>query len=245
MLPIISSTAAEASVTPRAWTSTICFIEPILEIISFTALAVWSTLRDCAEMLFPTLSILARICVIEETVSWVLSLRFWPAFTRVSFDCFITRIMSWSFAENVLNPSTTPPISSFEWKSIRFVKSAFPDAISVIFSLTDLSGARLRARRIPLAIPTAINTRANTIILRSICWMTAIAWFLFWMTPRYQTPLFIGVYERYQSLPDWRYTARPDFPWIIRFSTRTSSSIEPPVRASGLRKSFSSFFLPE
>ena len=162
MFPIISSTAAEAWVTPDDWPSIIRSRDSMLDAIWFTAAAVWSTLLVWFPIWPRMLCMLAMIWVIEAAVSCALSCIETPAPPRFLLESFICAIISCSFSMNLLNSTTTSETSSFPRFLMRLVRSASPEATSSIAAFTVLSGFRL----IDIAAPTAQKATAIIIIER-------------------------------------------------------------------------------
>ena len=113
-------------------------------------------------MLFLMLSIAsAEFIVVRESVS--------PASTSVTCDFFSSETIDWSFSVNLLNPMTISPISLFDETEIRFVRFAFPEAISIIVCSTFLSGLRRFTRTNPV-----IDMRTNAITPKEIIMMFRI-----------------------------------------------------------------------
>ena len=83
---------------------------------------------------------LARICVIELSVSSTAAARSESTASRLTLDSLSLIMMSWIFLINSLNPFTTAPISLLCVTSIRRLKSALPFAIPSIVPTTTLNG---------------------------------------------------------------------------------------------------------
>ena len=88
MFPIISSTAADASETPRDCDSIMCSSDSMFDAISFTAPAVWFTDWFWPSICLRIESMFAIICVIDVAVSLTLAVMSSPTEPSVEFDDF-------------------------------------------------------------------------------------------------------------------------------------------------------------
>ena len=140
MFPIISSTAELASVTPCDWFKIIASNESMLLDIWVTPLEVDCTLWLCSLMLTLTASMFFTISSMPRSASEIPASKSVSTVERLSFESLILETMSWSFATKSLNPLTTWPISLFVLESRRFVRSAFPLAMSSIAETTPRKG---------------------------------------------------------------------------------------------------------
>ena len=137
--------------------------------ICLTVLAVSCTLSFWLLIWLWTFSMFVVISWMEDTVFSVLLSMALPAASSSALEDFISFIICWSLPVKLLNPLTTRPISFPESMAMRFVKSAFPEAISDIAPSTFKSGLSesLRSRPAIKSMSTTESMQPIAILLES------------------------------------------------------------------------------